>query len=59
LQKFFEEQRPDTKASSLTVTSDILKDEFKMRCRKYDGAIVRYKDPAFVEKRLWACRLLA
>jgi len=58
LQQFFEEQRPDTKAPSLTAISDILKDEFKMRYRKYDGAIVRYKDPTFDEKRLWACRLL-
>ena len=36
-----------------------MKDDFKLRYKKYDGAIVKYKDPQYDEKRLWTCRLLA
>lgn len=37
----------------------MLRQEFKLAYRKYDGATTHYTDPAFDEKRLWVSRLAA
>ncbi len=39
--------------------ADMLRQEFRLRFRKLDGATVNYIDPHFDEKRLWASRLLS
>jgi len=39
--------------------ADVLREEFRIRYHKLDGAVINYNDPLFDEKRLWACRLLS
>ena len=39
--------------------ADMLRQEFRLRFRKLDGATLNYIDPHFDEKRLWASRLLS
>jgi hypothetical protein len=57
--QFLQESLPAAQVPSERSISAILKDDFKLRFRRYDGAMARYKDPTFDEKRVWACRLLA
>ena len=59
IQQHLQMERPDLRTPTLEAISSILKEDYKLRYRKYDGATVHYKDPMFDEKRLWACRLLA
>lgn len=43
---------------TLNEISGILKQEFGLRYRKLDSAMVKYNDPAYDEKRLWTSRLM-
>ena len=57
--EFMQEQIPERKAPNLGSISHILKIDFGLRYKSYNGAIVRYKDPEFNDKRLWVCRILS
>lgn len=59
LQQELAAHMPGVQPSTLNDIGAILKQDFKLRYIKYDGASVRYKDPQFDEKRLWACRILS
>jgi hypothetical protein len=47
-----------SKLPDVMQVSHVLKKEFKLAYRKYDGAMVNYTDPQFDEKRLWVSRLV-
>ena len=38
--------------------SKILKEKFHLRFHKYDGAIAKYRDPLYTDRRLWLARVL-
>jgi len=59
VQEHLQETMPEVRPPTLNDIGAILKQDFQLRYRRYDGATVRYKDPQFDEKRLWACRLLS
>ena len=50
---------PPSQVPSLKDISSILKEEFKLRFRKLDGAVARYNDPLYDEKRGIVSRVLA
>lgn len=37
----------------------ILKEKFQLRFLKYDGAVARYRDPLFNDRRIWLSRIMA
>ena len=45
IQEHLSVERPDLKAPTMQAISSILKDDFKLRYRRLDGATVHYKDP--------------
>ena len=54
-----QEQLPNARAPDQSVISHILKNDIGLRYKRFDGALIRYKDPEFDEKRLWVCRILS
>ena len=59
VQKFIQEAKPGSAPLQLNVISHILKNDFGLRYKHFDGALIKYKDPQFDEKRLWVSRILA
>lgn len=59
IQKFIQEAKPGSAPLQLNVISHILKNDFGLRYKHFDGALIKYKDPQFDEKRLWVSRILA
>ena len=57
--EYVKEKLPERNPPNLGSISHILKNDFGLRYKSYNGAIVRYKDPEFNEKRLWVCRILS
>lgn len=49
----------DSRVPTLREIGSTLREEFKLRYRKEDGAAVRYRDPAIDARRVWASRILA
>ena len=37
----------------------ILRNDFGLKYKRYNGAVVQYKNPDLDDKRRWACRILA
>lgn len=50
---------PNLKVPCAETVSLILKEKFQLRFLKYDGAVARYRDPLFNERRIWLSRIMA
>jgi hypothetical protein len=53
-----ESQIPGLKVPCKETVSMILKEQFLLRHVKYDGAIARYRDPLYNDRRIWLARIL-
>ena len=58
VQEYLKKVMPDTKVPSLNNIGSLLKEKFKLRYGRFDGAVTKYADPKFDPKRLWVARLL-
>ncbi len=50
---------PEKQVPSAVVLRKMMKETFNLRYKSLEKANLKYRDPAYNEKRLWVSRLLA